>query len=62
MQTDDDNNTAYVEAAAKLLGIAIEPEWLPRVRAALAATNAATALVEEFPLDDDAEPAPVFKA
>jgi hypothetical protein len=61
MQTDDDNDAAYIEAAAKLLGIAIEPAWLPQVRAALAATNAATVLVEDFPLDDEAEPAPVFK-
>ncbi len=52
----------YIAAAAAMLGLTIEPEWLPQVRAALAGTNAAAQLVEAFALDDEAEPAAVFEA
>ena len=62
MPTKDDELDAYVAAAAGMLDLTIEPEWLPQVRAALAGTNAAATLVAAFALDDEAEPAAVFEA
>ena len=40
----------------------IEPEWQPAVKANLEVTLKHAALVAEFELPDDAEPAPVFTA
>lgn len=48
--------------AARSLGIAIEPAWMPAVRANLQATLTLGGMVGEFALPDDAEPAPVFRA
>ena len=58
----DESLDAYIEASAALLGISIAPEWKDGVKTALIATQGATKFVEAFPLDDDAEPAPVFEA
>ena len=52
----------FIDAAAQALGLPIEPEWKPAVKANLTVTLKLAALVAEFPLPDDAEPAPVFKA
>jgi hypothetical protein len=60
--TEPDALDAYLDAAAAVLGIAIEPEWRPGVRFHLATTLALADLVVAFPLDDEAEPAPVFEA
>ena len=57
-----DHLDAYIEAAAQALGIPIEPEWKPAVRANLEVTFKLAALVGEKELPDDAEPAPVFRA
>ena len=51
-----------LDAAAALLGLTVEPEWRAPVLANLRVLQAAAALVEEFPLPDEAEPAPVFEA
>ena len=59
---DDQALGAIVDATAPLLGIAIRPEWRDAVVANLRATRAAARLVEELPLDDELEPAPVFRA
>ena len=53
---------AYIDAAAQALGIPVQPEWKPAVRANLEITFKLAALVGEQELPDDAEPAPVFKA
>jgi hypothetical protein len=53
---------AYIDAAALALGLSVQPEWKPAVRANLEVTFKLTALVAEKELPDDAEPAPVFKA
>lgn len=53
---------AYLDAAAGLLGLTIDPAWREPVLANLRVLKAAAALVEEFPLPDEAEPAPVFGA
>ncbi len=57
-----DTTDDFIDAAAMLLGLPVAPEWKPAVRANLALTLTFARIVEEFPLPDDAEPAPVFEA
>jgi hypothetical protein len=52
----------FVDASADVLGLKIEPVWRGAVKANLAVTFALAALFADFPLPDDAEPAPVFMA
>jgi hypothetical protein len=51
-----------VAAAAHALDLTIEPAWKGAVKANLAVTFALAALFTDFPLPDDAEPAPIFSA
>ena len=51
---------AYMDASAPVLGIAIDPAWRDAVRANLALSLRMAAIVAAFPLEDEAEPAPVF--
>jgi len=60
MPTDPLND--YICTAAQTLGLPLEPEWHPAVRVNLLVTLRYAAMVAEFPLPDEAEPAPVFKA
>ena len=53
---------ALIDAAAPALGLTIAPDWRGAVRANLAVSLRMAELVLEFPLDDEAEPAPVFVA
>jgi 1-carboxybiuret hydrolase subunit AtzG-like protein len=57
-----DHLDAYIDAAAQALGIPVQPEWKPAVRANLEVTFRLAAVVGEKELPDDAEPAPVFRA
>jgi hypothetical protein len=57
-----DSLDAYIDAAARVLDLTIEPEWKPSVRANLEVTLRLAAVVSEFALPDEAEPAPVFEA
>jgi hypothetical protein len=52
----------YIDSAAAVLGIPIDPAWKPTIRANLDVTFKLATLVAEKELPDDAEPAPVFKA
>jgi hypothetical protein len=52
----------FIDAAARVLDLTIEPAWKPAVAANLEATLRLAALVMDFPLPDDAEPAAVFAA
>ena len=52
----------YIDAAARALGLPVEDGWKPAVKANLQLTLQLAAAVAEFPLPDDAEPAPVFRA
>ena len=52
----------FIDAAARVLELSIEPEWKPAVEANLAATLRLAASFMEFPLPDEAEPAPIYKA
>ena len=57
-----DRLDAYIDAVAQALGLSVQPEWKPAVRANLEVTFKLAALVGEKELPDDAEPAPVFRA
>jgi hypothetical protein len=61
-QTDDDTLDKLIDASAAALGLPIAPEWKPAIRANLAVTLRLAAMVAEFELPDEAEPAPVFEA
>jgi hypothetical protein len=52
----------FIDAAARLLELSIEPAWKPAVAANLEATLRLGASFMEFPLPDEAEPAPIFVA
>ena len=49
-------------AAAAALGIQLDPAWHDAVRFHLDLSLRAAKLVAEFPLPDEADPAPVFTA
>jgi len=49
-------------AGAQAFGLKIEKSWMAAVRGNLEVTLRLGAQVAAFPLPDDAEPAPVFKA
>jgi hypothetical protein len=60
--TSDDELDRYIDAAAKMLNLSLETEWVPAVRDNLAVTLRLAATVQDFPLPDDVDPAPVFTA
>jgi len=62
MTPKQDALDAYVDAAAEVLALPVEPAWKPAVKANLAVTLRFATLYAAFPLPDDAEPAPVFVA
>jgi RNAse (barnase) inhibitor barstar len=61
-EANDRNLDALVDAAAKAMGLPIEPAWKPAIKANLQVSLRLAAIVEEFELPDEAEPAPVFEA
>jgi hypothetical protein len=52
----------FIPAAAAALQLPLEPGWQAAVKSNLDVTLKHARLVAEFPLPDEAEPAPVFKA
>jgi len=52
----------FIDAAARTLDLPLESQWRAAVKANLQVTLRQGALVAEFALPDDAEPAPVFRA
>ena len=52
----------FVTEAAASLGIAMQPEWAPEVRAHLELMLRMAEMVLAFELPDEAEPALVFRA
>lgn len=52
----------FIDAAAGVLALPIEPAWKPAIKANLQVTLRLAAMVTEFELPDEAEPAPVFEA
>ena len=57
-----DRHLDFIDAAARVLDLAIEPSWKPAIEANLEATLQLAASFMEFPLPDEAEPAPIFTA
>jgi hypothetical protein len=52
----------WIVASASALGLRVEKSWMPAVRANLRVTLDQGLLAGGFPLPDDAEPAPVYRA
>jgi len=52
----------FITAAAAALDLPLQPEWRQAVKSNLVVTLNHAALVAEFALGDEAEPAPVFRA
>ena len=53
---------ALIDASTAALGIPIESEWKPGIKANLQVTLRLASIVAELELPDEAEPAPVFEA
>lgn len=53
---------AYIAEAARLLGVELTAEMHEATRANLETAQRMAALVADYPLDDHAEPAPVYTA
>lgn len=53
---------SYIDAAAAVLGLDIEPAWKPAVRANLDTSLKMARMVQEFPLPDEIEPATIYEA
>jgi hypothetical protein len=51
-----------VDASARALALPLERSWRSGIKSNLAVTLRLAALFADFPLPDDAEPAPVFVA
>jgi hypothetical protein len=51
-----------IDAGSYMLGLTIDPAWIPSVRANLEVSLRLARIVDEFPLSDDHEPASTFKA
>ena len=52
----------FIDAAAQALALPVEPAWKPAIKFNLDVTLRLAASFADFPLPDDAEPAPVFVA
>jgi Protein of unknown function (DUF4089) len=52
----------FIGAAAHALALPVEPAWKAAIKANLEVTLRLAASFADFPLPDDAEPAPVFVA
>jgi hypothetical protein len=52
----------FIAASARALELPVDPAWYPMIRVNLEVIFRLAALVAEFKLPDDAEPAPVFRA
>ena len=59
---EHDAMNSLVAASAQALGLTLDPSWEAGVQFNLQLILRHAALVEEFPLPDDAEPAPIFQA
>lgn len=57
-----DEMDKMIEAGCALLGIPVDPAWLPAIRQNLEVSLRVAATVDAFPLADETDPAPVFHA
>jgi hypothetical protein len=61
-ETTDAAFDDFIAAAAAALALPLEAAWKPAITAHLQVTLRLAALVGEFDLPDELEPAPVFEA
>jgi hypothetical protein len=59
---DDEGAIAIMDAMAPLIGLSIDPDWRDAVAGNIKVVANAARLVLDFPLEDELEPAPVFRA
>lgn len=59
---DESQFDALIDAGTALLGITVEPAWRAAIRLHLGISLTHAAAVLDFPLPDEADPAPVFRA
>ena len=52
----------FIDAAGRALDLPVEPAWQPAIKANLEVTLRLATSFADFPLPDDAEPAPIFVA
>jgi hypothetical protein len=62
MKHQDDFLEAFIAASAQALGLTIDPAWRDGVNFHLRLLLEHAARVDDFPLADESEPAPVFHA
>jgi len=53
---------AWLDASATVLGLTVPPAWRDSVRLHLGVTRDLAQRVMAFPLPDESDPAPVFRA
>ena len=58
----DETLDQMIDALAPALGLRVDPAWREAVRTHLRLSLGHAALVADFPLPDEMEPAPVFTA
>jgi hypothetical protein len=58
---DNFDSAAYVDAAAVLIGLTLDPAHRPGVIVNLERIAAMAALVMDFPLPAETEPAPIYQ-
>ena len=58
----EDMTDAWITSSAAMLGLPVEAAWLPTIRANVEVTFRLAKLIDDFPLGDEAEPAPVYEA
>lgn len=59
--SDSNELDAWLDASAVLLGIAVALEWRDAIHLHLGITRDMAQRVLDFPLPDEADPAPVFR-
>lgn len=59
--SDDNLTYAWIRSSAALLSLPLEPAWLPTIEANVEVTFRLARLIDEFPLPDETEPAPVYE-
>ena len=59
---DDEDAIAIMDAMVPLIGLSIDPDWRDAVAGNIKVVANAAWLVLDLPLEDELEPAPVFRA
>ncbi len=52
----------YIDALSAALSLPVDPAWKPAVKMNLEVSLRMARLVDEFPLSDESEPAPIYVA